>query len=534
MSAPSRALLGDEIAAALARFDATAVQHATVSFIEAVNDLDAVDTDAVDWRVLDALRKDRRFDLLERVAEALLQTGADLPAVRRHYAQVLIERGAVIAGLAAATKLHLDSSDPAEVAEASGLMGRANKQLFLISGPHAGARRVSYLNDAVNAYLAVYDKSPDQVWHGINAAALLLRAARDGIAVRATSDPRATGLQIAAEILERIGTGGAADHPWAWAIAVEAHVARDDLDAALRVLKDKERTVELGPFELASLRRQLTQVWQLSHDGAAGSVLLPPLEALLLQKQGAVLTLDAATGSDGATRDHGFEKLFGAEGAQTQAWFEKLLLRCRGVARIEDGFEEPWGTGFVVDGSALHPALPAKVLVTNAHVIPNAVSAEEAYVTFRGLRTESGTARVPVGRQLWTSPPDQLDVTLVELTELPAGVELSPIARTLPPLTSSPPARVYVIGHPLGATAVKVSVHNNELLDYDDVKVHYLAPTEPGSSGSPVFDKQWSVVALHHSGSDRMPRLHGGGVYPANEGISIQRIRAALGASLPA
>ena len=23
---------------------------------------------------------------------------------------------------------------------------------------------------------------------------------------------------------------------------------------------------------------------------------------------------------------------------------------------------------------------------------------------------------------------------------------------------------------------------------------------EPGSSGSPVFDKEWNVVALHHSG----------------------------------
>ena len=66
------------------------------------------------------------------------------------------------------------------------------------------------------------------------------------------------------------------------------------------------------------------------------------------------------------------------------------------------------------------------------------------------------------------------------------------------------------------------------LLDYDGTLVHYRAPTEPGSSGSPVLNKRWSVIALHHSGDNEMPRLHGTGVYEANEGIRIDQIQSAL------
>jgi hypothetical protein len=36
------------------------------------------------------------------------------------------------------------------------------------------------------------------------------------------------------------------------------------------------------------------------------------------------------------------------------------------------------------------------------------------------------------------------------------------------------------------------------------------------------------VIALHHAGDDEMPRLHGTGVYEANEGIRLDQIQAAL------
>jgi len=59
------------------------------------------------------------------------------------------------------------------------------------------------------------------------------------------------------------------------------------------------------------------------------------------------------------------------------------------------------------------------------------------------------------------------------------------------------------------------------------VRVHYRAPTEGGSSGSPVFNASaWEVIALHHKGGMLgMPKLNGAtGTYAANEGISLASI----------
>jgi V8-like Glu-specific endopeptidase len=88
--------------------------------------------------------------------------------------------------------------------------------------------------------------------------------------------------------------------------------------------------------------------------------------------------------------------------------------------------------------------------------------------------------------------------------------------------------RVYVIGHPEGRE-LSFSIDDNLLLDQDERVIHYRAPTEHGSSGSPVFNRDWEVIGLHHSGRSDMPRLHGeAGSYPANEGIWIQAIRRAI------
>ncbi len=59
--------------------------------------------------------------------------------------------------------------------------------------------------------------------------------------------------------------------------------------------------------------------------------------------------------------------------------------------------------------------------------------------------------------------------------------------------------------------------------------VHYRTPSEGGSSGSPVFGPtDWKVVALHHAGSNDMPRLDGQGTYEANEGIALAALTKAI------
>ena len=72
--------------------------------------------------------------------------------------------------------------------------------------------------------------------------------------------------------------------------------------------------------------------------------------------------------------------------------------------------------------------------------------------------------------------------------------------------------------HPRGEKK-QVALRENRIVDIPDRFLHYAADTEPGSSGSPVFNDQWEVVALHHAsvpltGKDEF----------ANEGIRISRV----------
>src|SRR5205085_10678725 len=112
-----------------------------------------------------------------------------------------------------------------------------------------------------------------------------------------------------------------------------------------------------------------------------------------------------------------------------------------------------------------------------------------------------------------------------------------PIAPRLPIVDAG--QRVYVIGHLRGAE-LSFSLQDNELLEHGGptagkppnpkvCKLHYRAPTEHGSSGSPVFNRsEWKVIALHHAGGE-MARLNGNsGSWPANEGIWIQSIAKAI------
>jgi Trypsin-like peptidase domain/MAP3K TRAFs-binding domain len=486
-------------------------------------------------RILGLLRRKRQFDLLQQVADAFIQSGQELPTVYRQYAQALLDQGLTVAGLRVLEALSASIGyHPYEAAEARGLIGRAYKQMFVATGMGAPRRRQRWLERAVRAYHEVYAVAPTHLWHGINAAALLLRAARDGIDLPAFPAPEARGAEIATQVLVDIGPRTNAVKVWDRATAVEANLALGRTDEALDWLSSYLQDDRPDAFELGSLLRQLTEVWHLTPDRDPGAQILPALQAKLLQRQGGEVEVGPADVSPEAAgptgRRIGIEKVFGPEGFESYRWFEDLMGRCRGVARVEDDYEEGVGTGFLMRGADLHPRLPETVLVTNAHVVPDALDPANAILTFRGLGSASGDQqRQRIRRVLWSSPESKLDATIAELEAVPTGAEVCPLAKVMPPRDGDPPARVYVIGHPEGSLSVKISIRDNHLLGYDNVLVHYRAPTQPGSSGSPVFDKRWNVIALHHAGDDHMPMLGGRqGTYQANEGIRIDQIKAAL------
>ncbi len=58
---------------------------------------------------------------------------------------------------------------------------------------------------------------------------------------------------------------------------------------------------------------------------------------------------------------------------------------------------------------------------------------------------------------------------------------------------------VNIVQHPNGEPK-QVALRENQIVDLMENFLHYKTDTAPGSSGTPVFNDEWELVALHHSG----------------------------------
>ena len=79
-----------------------------------------------------------------------------------------------------------------------------------------------------------------------------------------------------------------------------------------------------------------------------------------------------------------------------------------------------------------------------------------------------------------------------------------------------------IVQHP-GGEKKQIALRENRIVDVLDAFLHYEADTEPGSSGSPVFDDGWEVVALHHASVRAPDQAELGGFL--NEGIRASGLR---------
>jgi S1-C subfamily serine protease len=482
---------------------------------------------------LQTLRSQRLFDLMQTVGDALIQTGNASPRIRRQFAQSLLDQGNLTAAMSVLRPLCEDSAlDATENAEAWGLMGRAYKQLYVNSGQAGFARNRQALERAVTAYWRIYELyRRNHLWHGINVVALLCRARRDDVPLKYFPTPESLAKEILGTIQEKEQRLEAS--VWDYATAVEACVALRTPGEAVAFLKTYLERAQPEAFELASMLRQFTELWRLDLDETLGPLLLPALRSALLARQGGAVELVPAQvkaeAKQGATDGARLEKVFGADSFKTYQWYLKGVDRCRAIARIGLDSARGLGTGFAMKGSDLHPQLGEQpVILTNAHVVSpeptvdGALRPEDAVVIFEA----TGPQEFRVQELIWTSPPHELDATLLRLEPAVSAPPSYPVAKNLP--LKDGQQRVYVIGHPGGGT-LSLSLQDNVLLDYDQRLLHYRAPTEGGSSGSPVFNGQWELIALHHAGGMNVAKLHGQpGTYPANEGVWIQPIIQAL------
>lgn len=471
--------------------------------------------------ILETLRTNLRYEDLELVADAALANDLRTPVVRRQYAQALVDGGQpALALVIFQGVVDDDEADEKTRFDARGGVGRCNKELFLTcTNPE---RRRTYLRACLDAYLEVFE-SAKLTYHGINAVAMLARARREHLE---PDDSRMR--QTAQSVLDLVD--GPTDDGWNQVTACEALIALGRHEEAVQRAQAFVAT-DPGGFYVASFLRQLTQVWQLHTADEPGHTLLPVLRSALLRYSGGQVIVQSrdvnAHRLGQLDRDPRLEAVLGGTRFKNLQWYKNGLLRCRAVARILTIDGDPVGTGFLVAGKELHPNLPCLVLVTNGHVIPEQIRPERAVAVFHGADTPLGQTapQFRIAHHCWYSPSgySDLDTTILELTGYPHGVEPLPLAEPLGP-KPVPDQRAYVIGHPTGLDQPQFSLQDNLLLEYDHRVMRYRSPTEHGSSGSPVFDDDWGLIGVHHATGTDLPRLHGGGTEPANEGIRFEAI----------
>lgn len=503
-------------------------------------------------KVVEILNANCQFELTRTVAEAWLAMRGFDPSIQKRLAQALIntkllDKAEQLSATGLDTCEQLASSDHtayAEISEYRGLLARIAKQRFV----NSGERDLNALVDATNRYLAEYERAPEiNYWHGINAVACLQLEQEYGPPRDRMPAPQALANDILATVRDSYSDKR---RSWLASTASEANLALKRCDEAELWLYRFLTAEDTTPFNIDSYARQLSELWRgnpLLATNCAGR--LAQIIARFIATTQSRVTISPtqvpAIKSALELAPDVFEKNFLGESSFTPDSIRGLLKAFESIGCVMNDIGARLGTGFLVRGASLKSAFgDAPVFVTNAHVISQSVIGvirpDKARVTFEldglvdGRRPEYQVKEVlfssaPGNIGVRNSDGEALDCTIVRLEGLQPAAPALRVTSDLPLV--SPLTKAFVAGHPRGA-GLQIALHDSLLLDIDDEErlVHYRTPTDPGSSGSPVFNADWEVMALHHAGTTATPRLHGDGTYEANEGISIAAIRRKLNA----
>lgn len=205
------------------------------------------------------------------------------------------------------------------------------------------------------------------------------------------------------------------------------------------------------------------------------------------------------------------------------SFLQQGLSSARAVGLIrKDGIPE--GSGFLTHGG---------LFITNHHVLPEPPASGTVTVQF-GFR-QSETGEISDGRlytldaeRFWlTSPTEAFDCTLIALGEALSGSGETPLPLALNDRNDKHALGISLnlIHHPGGAPQ-QLTLRNNALLARHEQFLHYEADSEGGSSGAPVFNDGWQLVALHHGAVEDGEKW-------VNEGIRLSALTDWLKGELP-
>lgn len=282
----------------------------------------------------------------------------------------------------------------------------------------------------------------------------------------------------------------------------------------------------LDPLVLAELIRLASTLRSKRPDEIASADVLQSRRQFLHESIGETQEADTV-----------FERIIGGDELQPIAYLERGMIAARAVARIKLGPQSS-GSGFLI---------APRVMLTNHHVLPDQAAATRAVAQFRYEIDLSDAELAPVEYRFLpdelfhTLPALDYTVVAVEALSRQDSVPLSefgclPLIETLGKVSEG--EWLTVIQHPDGGRK-QVCVRENQFLKRDKDFLWYSTDTKQGSSGSPVFNNDWYVVALHHAG---VPEKRNGQIqrnpdgsqkWIANEGARVSRIVETLKEARP-
>lgn len=240
-------------------------------------------------------------------------------------------------------------------------------------------------------------------------------------------------------------------------------------------------------------------------------------------------------------------------------WMAKLGVIEPTICRIEINTDQGaviYGTGFLVG---------PRVMLTNYHVMQVVIAGEEGLkldgihsakpenvicrfdyrrlgngVLYNGLECRLGAPwKIDVSQDCppdQLAPPDKLDYALVRLASSPGNDVIAPVPGAtgkargwLEPkaVTEFPQGMpLFVLQHPQG-DPLKLAFDTDAVTEMNSTqtRVRYRVNTDRGSSGSPCFNQDWELVAIHHSGDPNFDPPHKA---EYNEGIPFSQILRSL------
>lgn len=142
--------------------------------------------------------------------------------------------------------------------------------------------------------------------------------------------------------------------------------------------------------------------------------------------------------------------------------------------------------------------------------------------------TEHGTGNIPSS--------DQLDYALLRVAgspgnetigkSEPGGIKRGWVKISQEPYDFPPDSPLLIVQHPR-AEPLKLAFDTESIIGLNEngTRVKYKTNTEPGSSGSPCFNINWELIALHHLGDPDFSMGH----HPTyNQGIPFNNIYESL------